>query len=379
MGKKKRRRLGRVRRLPSGRFQVRYPGPDGVVRPAPMTFPTEGAADAWLDQTEAKMVLGEWFNPDGGLTLFGNYADEWLADRRLAPKTRQTYEGLLRLHIKPALGAIPLAEIGSRQVRRWHGSMAPDGKGQVITAKAYRLLRTILSTAVEDGLIPSNPCKIKGAGVERSPERPALEVSQVFDLAAAVGDRWRALVLLAAFAHLRWGELAALRRQCLNLDARTVQVRASQSEVGSTLILGPPKSVAGERTVTFPAVIVPALRHHLDVYAQPGPLGLVFVGEKGAALRRCNFSARWATALKAVGLVDVHFHDLRHSGNTWAASSGAGLRDLMRRMGHASSDAALRYQHASSDRDRAIADALDRLADEQAGGPDDTSEDDPPT
>lgn len=362
MAKKKRRTFGRVRKLPSGRYQARYPGPDGVLRPAATTFPTEADADAWLDQTEAKMVLGEWFNPDGGLVPFGNYADEWLTDRPLASKTRQTYEGLLRLHVKPTLGMIRLADLDGRMVRRWHGRMRADGKGQVTTAKAYRLLRTILNTSVEDGLIPSNPCKIKGAGVERSPERPALDVGQVFKLAANIGDRWRALVLLAAFAHLRWGELAALRRHCLDLDARTVRVRAAQAEVGSELILGPPKSRAGERTITFPAVIVPTLQHHLDTYAQPGRLGLVFVGEKGAPLRRCNFTDRWATALDATELADIHFHDLRHSGNTWAASTGASLSELMRRMGHASSDAALRYQHATNDRDRAIADALDRLA-----------------
>ncbi len=106
----------------------------------------------------------------------------------------------------------------------------------------------------------------------------------------------------------------------------------------------------------------------LDAYAQPGRIGLVFVGEKGGPLRRCNFSGRWAAALEAVGLDDgVHFHDLRHSGNTWAARTGANLPELMRRMGHASSDAAVRYQRATSDRDRAIADALGRLADEQAG------------
>ena len=196
----------------------------------------------------------------------------------------------------------------SLTVRRWHGQMSRKGKGQVITAKAYRLLRTILNTAVEDGLIPANPCRLNGAGVERSPERPVLEVGQVFQLAEAIGDRWRALVLLATFAHLRWGELAALRRHCLDLGARIVQVRASQSEVGSELILGPPKSRAGDRTVTFPAVIVPAPQHHLDAYAQPGRIGLVFVGEKGGPLRRCNFSGRWAAALDAVGLDDgVHF------------------------------------------------------------------------
>jgi integrase len=63
-------------------------------------------------------------------------------------------------------------------------------------------------------------------------------------------------------------------------------------------------------------VIVPMLQHHVDTYAQPGRLGLVFVGEKGAPLRHCNFSDKWATALEVAGLADVHFHDLRHSGNT---------------------------------------------------------------
>lgn len=361
--RRKKREHGRVRRLPSGRFQARYPGPDGVLRPAPETFATEDDADAWLERTHAEVLLGEWFNPDGGLVPLAEYAAEWLEDRPLAPRTKHLYEGLLRRHILPALGRIQLTQLQRRQVRRWHGQLT-RATGQVTVAKAYRLLRTILGTAVEDGIIRENPCRIDGAGQERSPERPVLEVKQVFELAAAIGDRWRALVLLAAFAHLRWGELAALRRRCIDLEARTVKVREATTEYGNQLGIGPPKSKASERTVTFPAVIVPALRHHLDTYAAPGPLGLVFIGERGALQRRANFSDVWAAALAATGIEDVHFHDLRHSGNTWVASTGANIRELMKRMGHASEDAAIRYQHATDKRDRAIADELDRLASE---------------
>lgn len=86
-------------------------------------------------------------------------------------------------------------------------------------AKAYRLLRAILNTAVEDGLIRRNPCRIKGAGIERSPDRPVLTVTQVYALADAIGPRYRVLVLLATFASLRWGELAALRRYDVDLDS----------------------------------------------------------------------------------------------------------------------------------------------------------------
>jgi integrase len=361
--RKKKREFGRVRELRSGRFQARYPGPDGVDRPAPQTFPTEDAADVWLDQVKAKITLGEWFNPDGGLVPLAEYADEWLDVRPVAPRTKHLYEGLLARHIKPALGATMLVNLDRRQVRRWYGRLVVSA-GQVTAAKTYRLLRTVLGTAVEDGLIRENPCRIDGAGVERSPERPVLTMGQVFKVAEAIGDRWQALVLLAAFAHLRWGELAALRRMCVDVATRTVRVTAAVSEYGNQLVIGPPKSKASERTVTFPAVIVPVLEHHLATYSQPGQLGLVFVGEKGAMLRRANFSNRWAAALEVAGVTGVHFHDLRHSGNTWAAETGASIRELMKRMGHSTSDAAIRYQHATTKRDRAIADALDRLADE---------------
>jgi integrase len=129
---------------------------------------------------------------------------------------------------------------------------------------------------------------------------------------AKLPARYRALVLMATFTQLRFGELADLRRDRLDLDARTVQVtEASVQPNRGGLLVELPKSRAGLRTVTFPAAIVPDLRDHLKHYAETGPGGLVFIGPRGGTLRRDNFNPVWSAAVTAVGLPDAHFHDLR--------------------------------------------------------------------
>lgn len=102
------------------------------------------------------------------------------------------------------------------------------------------------------------------------------------------------------------------------------------------------------------------LRRHLERFAEQAPHGRVFVGPNGAYLRRRNFHRMWVDATVTAGLGgrDVHFHDLRHTGNHLAAARGASTRQLMARMGHSSMPAALIYQHATSERGRAIAAAV---------------------
>jgi integrase len=124
---------------------------------------------------------------------------------------------------------------------------------------------------------------------------------------------------------------------------------------------GPPKSDAGRRTIAIPAELVAELDHHLASYSAPGPDGLVFVGAKGAPLTRGNWHIKWSDATCKVDLPPrFRFHDLRHTSNTLAAAAGASTRELMHRMGHASPAAALRYQHATAERDAEIAAVLGR-------------------
>jgi integrase len=171
------------------------------------------------------------------------------------------------------------------------------------------------------------------------------------------------LILLATFGCLRWGEVSALQRQDLDTDRGLVRVRQQLTEVrGVGLVVGPPKSRAGVRTVSVPASILPQLRDHLATFVAVHPGAVVFTGRTGAPIWRGNFNKliRWPETVAAIGAPGLHFHDLRHTGNTIAARAGASTRELMARMGHDSSQAAILYQHATSEADRSIAQAVDR-------------------
>ena len=357
---RRRQPWGSVRRLPSGRFQVRY-RVDGVTHAAPRTFATKRAADAFLAETRVAIDRGTWVDPVAGRITLRDYSSRWLAERvQLRPRSKELYEGLLRLHLLPVLGDHALVDLTPARVRAWHAAHLNAGtRGPSTTAKAYRLLRTMLGTAVEDGILMRNPCILKGAGTERPPERPVATIEQVYALADAIEPQFRAVVLTATFTGLRLGELIGLRRRNLDLLHATVRVVEQIQELADgTRYVGPPKSDAGVRTVAIPKVLVPELEAHLARYSAPGPDGLVFPGTQHQPMRRGTLQRAWYRARRAVGLHDFHFHDLRHTGNTLAAAAGASTKELMSRMGHASARAALIYQHAIRERDIAIAGAL---------------------
>ncbi|MEU1622685.1 tyrosine-type recombinase/integrase [Streptomyces sp. NPDC005722] len=255
---------------------------------------------------------------------------------------------------------MPLRDITTPQVRRWRTTLLDQGVGGATVAKAYQILRAIMNTAVDDGLVQRNPYRIKGGATAPSAERPFLSVVEVFRLADAVPARYRMMILLASFTALRFGELAGLQRWDVDLERRTISVRRAVAETRSDgLTVKAPKSAAGVRTVAFPASLTVELAGHLADYAEPGRTGRIFVGPRGGVLRRNNFRRIWLRAIATAGLGDVHFHDLRHTGNTLAATGGASTRELMHRMGHSSVRAALIYQHLVNGRDHEIAGHVD--------------------
>ena len=208
------------------------------------------------------------------------------------------------------------------------------------------------------GALPGLP-RLRGA---LRPQRRSSSRSRAAG-ADAIPVRYRTLVLLATFASLRWGELVALRRENIDLETCEIRIIETIAEFDKgDLLPETPKSAAGRRMVAFPPDLVPELRWHLDRFVQPGKRGLVFIGPKGAPLRRSNFRPIWHTACAAAGASELHFHDLRHTGGTLAAVSGATIKELMARLGHSSIRAAMIYQHATRDRDQVIAKALGGLA-----------------
>jgi integrase len=363
--KGRRRRFGAVRQLPSGQWQARYRGPDGFMYPADATFPTKTAAEVWLTRKEAEILDGDWINPEAGEVLLTAFGTAWIKERpNLRPNTVALYSYLLRRHIAPYFEAKTVGEIKEAQVRRWRRKLLDSGVSEVTTAKAYRLLKAILNTAADDGIIRRNPCRITGAGQEESAERPVLTIPEVYALADAIDQRYRTLVLLAAFTSLRWGELAALRPSDIDLETCTIRVHRQLIELqGGETAFGPTKSKAGKRTVTFPAMLNDELREHLAQIKQQGPEVLIFTSPAGMPLRHRNFRPRaWLPAVAKAGQQGIHFHDLRHTGNALTADQGANLRELMERMGHSSMRAALIYQHSSGERQHKLAQAVGKAA-----------------
>jgi integrase len=335
------------------------------------TFERKVDADRWLASVEQDLMQGDWTDPEVGRIPLGEYAARWVRSVPTCGRSRgSSTRALVRLHIAPGLGGYDLVSITPARVRTWRAGLHESGLGASTVAKAYRLLRTIMGTAVEDRLIRANPCQLNGASVERPTERPTLTVSQVFAVADALPEHLRCLPLLATFCSLRWGEVTALARQDVLIETDLagrptggwVHVRNAVVELADgSFVVGPPKTVAGRRVVAVPAVILPDVVDHLQRFTGKGAKSYVLVGKRGGLLRRSNFQTIWRQALATAGVEGLHFHDLRHTGNTLSAQAGATLPALMARMGHASSRTALIYLHTSSTRDRAVAHALDGL------------------
>jgi Phage integrase, N-terminal SAM-like domain len=160
------RRFGSVRKRESGRYQARYPGPDGQLRSAPETFARKADAERYLTLIDAQMMRGEWTDPERGKIRLQDYAETWIPERAgLRPRTVELYRWLLKRHITPHLGGVELGKPNAQMIRAWRAKLIAEGISATMTAKAYRLLRAVLMTAVdEDKLLRANPCPVKGAG-----------------------------------------------------------------------------------------------------------------------------------------------------------------------------------------------------------------------
>lgn len=359
------RRFGKIERLPSGNHRASFIGPDGVRMFASVTFQSVDEAETWLATQRTDLVRGTWKANQSGTATLREYALTWLRARTdLKPRTSALYSGLLERHILPELGDHRIRDITQAVVRGWYADL--DGRtGPTAQAQSYRLLRTVLGQAHRDGEIGANPCQIRMAGVVHHQERSAPTLTQVHELAERVPPRYQAMVLVAAYGGLRFGELTALTRQDVTIPAEgvpRVNVRRAMHRLEGRWLTGTPKSAAGIRTVALPAFMGPALQQHLEQFAPADEAALVFGTKSGNSLSAANFGKTWRRVRDNASLPDVHFHDLRHATATLAVQSGATLKDTMARLGHSTPRAALIYQHSASDRDEAIAQALDLAA-----------------
>ncbi len=382
--RKRRESFGAIRQRSSGRYQASYVGPDGERHNAPQTFDTMTDARGWLAIQQGRILDGSWSSMDtvraeqsklGRGVTFAEYAEDWVSTRtnrhgdHLRPRTAAEYRRLINGSLKP-FAEVRLTSISPEQVRTWYSSIVTAGT-KTQAARAYELLKSIMTTAVNDGRVKTNPCQIRGAAsasTGRKIEPPtAQELQQIMD---AIAPRYKAAVAIAAWSGVRFGELTELRRRDIEILAdegttRAIAVNVSRAVThvsGQGFIVGATKSEAGVRTIVLPPHVNEIVETHLREHVGRSADALLFPSADGTGhLAQSAFYKHWAPARAAAGRSDMPWHALRHYGATRAALAGATLKELQARLGHSTVVAAMRYQHTAG-RDEELAKRMSELA-----------------
>ncbi len=355
--------MAHIRRHPKSpdRWQVRYVDPDG--RERSKNFSRKADAEKFLHTVEVQKLRGEWTDPEAGRIRFGEWATEVEAtrlNRRESTKARN--DSYLRSLILPTFGHRELGSIRPSDVRRWVADLESRGYAPATIAKAYQILSRAFRVAVTDGLIPRSPCReIKLPKVE-SDEKRFLSPAEVEHLAGAIDPRYRAFVLTGAYTGLRFGELAALRTDDLDMLRRTLRVDEQLSRQGSwRMVRGPLKSKKAYRTIGIPAFLVEELATHLA--AHPSGSNFVFSHSEGGHLDYNRFRRRyWNPAVEASVREPCTPHDLRHTHVAMLIAEGQSPRYIADRLGHESTRTVLDvYGHLYEGLDEAAMEGLERL------------------
>ncbi|HTX00183.1 MAG TPA: tyrosine-type recombinase/integrase [Acidimicrobiales bacterium] len=303
---------------------------------------------------------------------FETFARNWLeSDPSKRPSTRARDRTIVERHLIPALGSTPLRRIkfGDVQalVNSWTATLQPSTVGRQFTC-----LQAIMSSAVRNEKLGKSPCVgIKLPETTRR-RKLILDPAMLAQLAEKLAPDG-AMAYVGAALGLRWGEVAGLRVDDVDLDNAVVSVghQRTRGEHGR-MVEGAPKSAAGVRTLAMPAGLVAILRDHLEArgISELDHGAYLFAGSKGGPLHYSNWRRRvWVPACRALGLPDgFRFHDLRGMNATLLIKTGADVKTTQTRLGHSSPQVTLGlYAEATSEGDRRAAAAIDA---ELFGGPD---------
>jgi integrase len=340
---------------PDGKWRARYRDPSG--REHARHFRRKLDAQRWLDSQEAAKTRGEWLDPALARVPVSEWAGQWLAGQsQLKASTRERYEGLLRRHVLPRWGSLPLASITHADVVGWVAELAASGLSASTVRHAHRVFAMLLGLAVRDGRLSRNPAERVSLPRVRRVDKRFLDHDQVAELADAAGP-YRLVVLVLAYCGLRFAELAALRVRRVDLLRRRLEVAESVTEIAGRVVFGTPKTDQ-RRWVPLPRSLATELGAEL---AGKGPDDLVFTSPEGGPLRINNFRTRcFDPAAARAGLPGLTPHELRHTAASLAVSAGANVKAVQRLLGHASASMTLDVYSGLFDDDlEAVADLLD--------------------
>ncbi len=354
-------------------WRVHYRTPAGAQRNK--TFDTRGDADRFAASVEASKFDGMFVDPQRAKITMGEWAETWLAGQaHLKPSTLNRYEGIVRHHVLPRWQNVKLHQVSHADVQSWVTVLARTSSPATVR-KIHRVLSLMLDLAVRDGRLARNVAEKINLPRPVRHEQKYLTIAQVEALADECGypslysihrpraerrnPGYRLVVLFLAYTGVRFGEMAALRVGRLDLERRRAVICESVTVVpGHGLVWGTPKTHQ-RREVPIPAFLAAELVDHV---AGKGPEDLVFTGvRRGQPLRPAIFRrGHFDAAAKAIGIPDLHPHELRHTAASLAIAHGADIKVVQQMLGHHSATMTMdTYGHLFDNRLSEVSDALD--------------------
>ncbi|GGU39962.1 DMT family permease [Lentzea flava] len=348
-------------------WRVRYRLDDGTVF-SEKGFQTEAAANERAADVESDQRRQQFADPRLAKTTIDEWIRAWSDAHGVTEMTWSTYSSHIRNHILPRWSGTALGDIARIKVKGWVNNTLRKNLADKSAKDILVLFSQILAEAVDEQLIGSNPCRKLRINFEDAPERPHASTDEVDALAGRMRPDDGLLTITAAYTGMRWGELAGLQwiRTYLDENPRLVvdpKFGALHEVRGQKLVLGPPKTPASAREVHLPPFLVEELLAHRK---RNPDSRFVFPGVRGALRRRSNFRQRvWLPALagsEALGWAplnqEMHFHDLRHTHETWLVEDGVPRVLRLERLGHKRKDVDDDYSHVT---DVMISRMLERL------------------
>lgn len=324
--------LGRTRR--TVRYRVRYRDPAG--REHSETLIRRVDAERRKAEIELEMAGGSWRDPRLGDVVLRVWVEDWLPTRHdLRATTRARLETTMTHQVLPRFGDTALRRITNSDVRRWVADLLTSGLSAATTRKGVFALRQALEAAIADGRLLHNAAAAVPLPAERQKPPRFLSQPQVERLVAEMPVHDRALVLVGAYAGLRWGEAVGLRRR--DVDPLRSRIRVSGTAVqlhGQVTLDNEPKTSRSKRTIPLARSIMRRVEHHLDEYVGPSPESLVFTAPGGGPLYRSWSQAVLEPAVRRAGLEGITFHGLRHSFVAIMVAAGCNVREVSEWAGH---------------------------------------------